>query len=413
MGRVFIEEECNALFIGNSHNIRSVAKFITSGSSVMKTVVRSILAFCFSLTLLSCHSNKDEAKMIEKHMFGTLADGQEAFLYTLVNKSGMQATITNYGAAVTSLLVPDRTGKLEDVVLGYDSLIGYVKDKAYFGAIVGRYGNRIAKGRFRLDGKQYQLTINDGENHLHGGAHGFNKALWRAEPMQTDSTQSLKLTYTSPDGEDGYPGNVTVQVVYTLNDNNELVIDYTGTTDRPTILNPTHHSYFNLSGSFTKTILDDRLMINADYFTPVDKELIPIGELAKVDNTPMDFRRPTAVGARINDSFEQLRFGKGYDHNWVINNYDGAVREAATLFDSASGRFMEVWTDQPGLQFYSGNFLDGTIKGKKNTVYNHRTGLCLEAQHFPDSPNKPDFPSVVLRPGMTYKQETIYKFGVK
>jgi aldose 1-epimerase len=351
--------------------------------------------------------------MNEKHMFGTLADGQEVFLYTLVNKSGMQATITNYGAAVISLLVPDRTGKLEDVVLGYDSLIGYVKDKAYFGAIVGPYGNRIAKGKFTLDGKQYRLTINDGENHLHGGAHGFNKALWRAEPMQTDSTQSLKLTYTSPDGEDGYPGNITVQVVYTLNDSNELVIDYTGTADRPTILNPTHHSYFNLSGSLTKTILDDQLMINADYFTPVDKELIPTGKLAKVDNTPMDFRRPTAVGARINDSFEQLRFGKGYDHNWVINNYDGTVREAATLYDSVSGRFMEVWTDQPGLQFYSGNFLDGTIKGKKNTVYNHRTGLCLEAQHFPDSPNEPDFPSVVLRPGMTYKQQTIYKFGVK
>jgi aldose 1-epimerase len=248
---------------------------------------------------------------------------------------------------------------------------------------------------------------------LHGGAHGFNKALWKAEPMQTDSGQSLKLTYTSPDGDDGYPGNVTVQIVYTLNDSNELVIDYSGTTDQPTILNPTHHSYFNLSGSFTKTILDDQLMINADYFTPVNNGLIPTGKLAKVDNTPMDFRKPTAVGARINDSFEQLRFGKGYDHNWVINNYDGAVRKAATLYDSVSGRFMEVWTDQPGLQFYSGNFLDGTIKGKSNTVYNHRTGLCLEAQHFPDSPNEPDFPSVVLRPGMTYKQETIYKFGVK
>jgi aldose 1-epimerase len=379
----------------------------------MNALVQNVFVLCLSFTLLSSHLNKKETKMIEKHVFGTLANGQEAFLYTLTNRSGMQVTITNYGAAVTSLLAPDRNGKLEDVVLGYDSLSGYVKDKAYFGAIVGRYGNRIAGGRFTLDGKQYQLTINDGKNHLHGGTHGFNKVLWKAEPMQTDSTQSLKLTYLSPDGEEGYPGNVTVQVIYTLNDKNELVIDYSGTTDKPTILNPTHHSYFNLSGSFTKTILDDQLMINADCYTPVDKELIPTGELAKVDGTPMDFRRPTAVGARIHDSFKQLEFGKGYDHNWVINNYDGTVRKAATLYDSVSGRFMEVWTDQPGLQFYSGNFLDGTIKGKNNIVYNHRTGLCLEAQHFPDSPNKTNFPSVVLRPGMTYKQETIYKFGVK
>jgi aldose 1-epimerase len=365
------------------------------------------------ITLLSCQSDQKDTRMIRKHTFGTLANGTEVSLYTLMNERGMKATISDYGAAVVSLFVPDRDGRLADVVLGYDSLEGYISDRAYFGVIVGRYGNRIAKGKFTLDGTEYQLTINDGENHLHGGTHGFHKVLWKAEPMQSDSGQSLKLTYTSPAGDEGYPGKVTVQVIYTVSDKNELVVDYTGTTDQPTILNPTHHSYFNLTGSFTTTILGHQLMIDADYFTPIDKGLIPTGELARVDGTPMDFRTLTLIGKRIEDPYDQLAFAGGYDHNWVLRDYTGQVRKVAELYESQSGRLLTVFTDQPGLQFYSGNFLDGTVRGKNGVAYQHRTGLCLEAQHFPDSPNKPQFPSVVLKPGEVYRQTTMYRFSAK
>lgn len=351
--------------------------------------------------------------MIEKKIFGTLPTGEQVYSYTLKNKNGMEISIINYGATVVSLTAPDRNGKFEDVVLGYDSLEGYINDKSYFGSIVGRYGNRIGKGKFSIDGNNYQLTINDGENHLHGGINGYNKVFWNAEPAITDSSQSLKLTYVSPDSEQGYPGTVTLQVIYTLNNNNELQIDYTGVTDKPTILNPTHHSYFNLTGNPGNTILDHELTINAENFTPVGKGLITTGKLAKVENTPIDFRKPEKIGLRINDDFEQLKFGKGYDHNWALDNYNGKVQTAVTLYDSTSGRLMEVLTDQPGMQFYSGNFLDGTIKGKNNILYKLRTGLCLEAQGFPDSPNKPNFPSVRLNPGETYKQTTIYKFSTK
>lgn len=365
------------------------------------------------LLLISCQSSNTGNKMINKKLFGKLPAGEEVYLYTLTNKNGMEVKIINYGATVVSLTAPNRNGKYEDVVLGYDNLEDYVNGNSFFGCIVGRYGNRINKGKFKLDGKEYQLTINDGENHLHGGIIGFHKVLWKAEPIINDSSESLKLSYKSSDGEQGYPGNLSIEVVYTLTDNNELLIDYSAITDKPTILNPTHHSYFNLSGSFDNTILNHELLIDADYITPVNSQLIPTGELMKVENTPFDFRSFRKIGERINDDHEQLKYGKGYDHNWVLNNFNGRIRKVAELYDPSSGRAMEVLTDQPGLQFYSGNFLDGSIKGKNGIRYNHRTGLCLETQHFPDSPNHPNFPSVVLRPGEKYTQKTMYRFIIK
>jgi aldose 1-epimerase len=348
-----------------------------------------------------------------KSSFGRLPDGREVHQYTLTNRAGLGAQILNYGATVRSLHVPGRNGKLEDVVLGYDSLTDYVDGTAYFGAVVGRYGNRIGKGQFQLDGKQYQLTINDGENHLHGGQTGFNKVLWDATVLNGFAGPSLQLQYVSRDGEEGYPGTVTLKVLYTLTENNELRIAYEGVTDLPTILNPTHHSYFNLSGSFTRPILEHLLTIEADSFTPVDKGLIPTGQMMNVTDTPMDFRAPTAIGAHIDDAFEQLVLGKGYDHNWILRKGTDVVRKAAELYDPASGRLMTVYTDQPGLQFYSGNFLDGTAKGKNGIAYGRRTGLCLETQAFPDSPNKPQFPSVTLRPGEVYRQTTVYQFSAR
>ncbi len=372
---------------------------------------------CFAIFSLvgleGCQTKRKAQPIMTKTAFGNLPDGREVFQYTLGNRSGVTAQIINYGATVTSLRVPDRNGKMEDVVLGYDSLRGYIEDTAYFGSIVGRYGNRIGKGRFQLDGKQYQLSINDGENHLHGGTQGFNKVLWDTRVLSDSTEPSLQLQYVSRDGEEGYPGTVTLKVTYTLSDANELRIDYEGTADQPTILNPTHHSYFNLSGSFTETILNHLLMIEADHITPVDKGLIPTGEIASVKNTPMDFRRPAPIGAHINDVNEQLAFGRGYDHNWVLRGESGRIRKVAELYESTSGRLMSVFTDQPGLQFYSGNFLDGTAKGKSGIAYQHRTGLCLEAQAFPDTPNKPQFPPVTLNPGQIYRQTTIYQFAAK
>jgi aldose 1-epimerase len=353
-----------------------------------------------------------EIKKVTKQVFGKLADGREVFLYTLLNSQGMKVSINTFGAAVTSLWVPDRNCKLADVVLGYDSPEGYQQGGSYFGAIVGRYGNRIGKGRFKLDGHEYQLSVNDGENHLHGGKIGFNKLLWEAKETVGDSFSALALTLVSPDGDQGYPGTVKLTVTYTLTEKNELRIEYSGTTDKTTILNPTHHSYFNLSGSFTSTILDHLLMMDANFITPVDKGLIPTGKLMDVTGTPMDFRKPTAIGARISDPSEQLAFGKGYDHNWVLNKYDGKVRKVAELYDPKSGRLMTLSTDQPGLQFYSGNFLDGTAKGK-GVAFQYRTGLCLETQRFPDSPNQPAFPSATLQPGAVYRQTTIYQFSTK
>ena len=348
----------------------------------------------------------------EKTLYGTLPDGREVYQFTLTNKPGAVLKVINFGAIVTSLTAPDRNGKYEDIVLGYDSLKSYIDDRTYFGSIVGRYGNRIGKGKFKLDGKEYQLATNDGENHLHGGKVGFNKVLWDAKVVQDSAGPSLELTYISPDGEEGYPGKVTLSVTYTLTDKNELRIVYSGTTDKTTILNPTHHSYFNLSAAFTNTILDHVLVIDANAITPVDKGLIPTGKFLDVSKTPMDFRKPVAIGDHINDQFEQLILGKGYDHNWVLRNYTGMVRKVAEVYEPKSGRLMTVLSDQPGLQFYSGNFLDGSGKGK-GVAFQYRTGLCLEAQCFPDSPNKPEFPSVTLKPGQVYHQTTIYQFTTK
>ena len=379
----------------------------------LKKGTLSIFLLFVLIQSTSISSAQGKIPMIEKTLFGTLSDGRDVYRYTLRSSTGMRADIINYGAIVTSLYVKDRDGKLADIVLGYDSLQQYVSDKTYFGAIVGRYGNRIGKGKFTLDGKEYQLGINDGTNHLHGGVVGFNKVLWKAEPIEGKEGPSLKLTYVSKDGEEGYPGTATITVTYTLTNDNALEIRYEGRTDKPTIFNPTHHSYFNLTGDMTKTILDHRLMIAADSMTPVANDLITTGAIVGVAGTPMDFRTPTAIGSRINESFEQLKFGRGYDHNWVLRNYTGSLRAVAEVYDSTSGRMLTLLTDQPGLQFYTGNFLDGSAKGKNGLAYQRRTGLCLEAQHYPDSPNKPNFPSVVLRPGEVYHQITVYQFTTK
>jgi aldose 1-epimerase len=330
--------------------------------------------------------------------------------YKISNDKGVSAEIISYGAIVVSLTAPNRNGQLEDIILGFDDLASYEKDNTFQGAIVGRYSNRIAGGKFSLDGKVYQLNLNDGPNHLHGGPKGFFKVIWDIEQLDN---QSVRLTYVSPDGEEGYPGEVKISVVYTITDDDALRIDYYGTTDQPTILNPTSHCYFNLSGSPKNTILDHELMLNADFFTPIDEFSIPTGEIRPVAGTPLDFREPKPIGRDINAEDEQIKFGKGYDHNWVINGKPGQVRLAATVYESKSGRLMECLTDQAGLQFYSGNFLDGSLIGKGGIRYNYRCALCLEAQAFPDSPNKPHFPSVVLRPGEEYRQTTIYRFSVR
>jgi aldose 1-epimerase len=355
-----------------------------------------------------------EAQMnIDKQAFGKTTEGTSVNLYKLVNAHGLEAKITDYGGIVVSLMVPDRNGKLGDVVLGYNNLDGYLKKNPYFGCIIGRYGNRIGKGKFILNGMEYTLAQNNGENHLHGGIKGFDKVVWNAKEVKNDAGVGLELTYLSKDGEEGYPGNLSVIVTYTLTNNDELKIDYVATTDKDTVVNLTHHSYFNLAGAGVRDILRHELMLDADRFTPVAEGLIPTGELRSVKGTPMDFTQPTAIGARIDQEDEQLRLGKGYDHNWVLNSGGGSLALAARVEEPATGRVMEVYTTEPGVQFYTGNFLDGSITGKEGKVYQRRYGFCLETQHFPDSPNHPDFPSTVLKPGEKYMQTTIYKFSAK
>ncbi|MHC4461299.1 MAG: aldose epimerase family protein [Planctomycetota bacterium] len=350
---------------------------------------------------------------VEKQNFGKTADGEAVELYTLTNSNGLKAKIMTYGGILVSLEVPDRNGKLTDVVLGYETLSGYVSNNPYFGATVGRYANRIANGEFTLDGTRYELAKNNGENHLHGGIKGFDKVVWAAESFKEEGAAGLKLTYLSKDGEEGYPGNLTCTVTYTLTNDNGLKISFDALTDKATVVNLSHHSYFNLAGQGVGDILGHRLMINADRFTPVDAGLIPTGELRSVKGTPMDFTKPFAIGARINEDDQQLKYGGGYDHNWVLNKTGDELALAVRVYEPSSGRVMEVYTTEPGVQFYAGNFLDGSITGKGNKVYKHRYGFCLEPQHFPDSPNKPDFPSVVLRPGQRYAHITIYKFSVR
>lgn len=350
---------------------------------------------------------------ITKSDFGATKDGRKAELYTLTNAKGMVARITNYGGVVTELQAPDKNGKMDDIVLGFDTVAPYEDKSPYFGAIVGRYGNRIGKGKFTLDGKEYTLAVNNGENHLHGGLKGFDKVMWQAEPFQHEQGVGLKLHYLSKDMEEGYPGNLDVTVTYTLTNDNELKIEYRAQTDKPTVCNLTNHSYFNLAGQGQGTILDHVLMINADNFTPVDKGLITTGEILPVKGTPMDFTKPVAIGKGINADTEQIKFGGGYDHNWVLNKKAGKMGLVAEVYEPTSGRVMEVYTEEPGVQFYAGNFLDGTLVGKNGKVYPYRSGLCLETQHYPDSPNKPSFPSVTLSPGQTYKTSTVYKFSAR
>jgi len=366
------------------------------------------------LSLASSLSSQGMRGTIKKESFGKTTGGEQIDIYTLSNKKGMEVSITNFGATVVTLKVPDRAGKATDIVLGYDTLDGYEKGTSYFGATVGRYGNRIAGGKFSIDGKTYTLPKNNGENTLHGGIVGFNKKVWKAREIASKGGESLEMTYLSADGEEGFPGNLSTKVVFTLPaDRNELKIDYTATTDKDTVLNLTNHSYFNLAGEGNGDILDHVMTLHAKQFTPVDKGLIPTGELKNVAGTPMDFNNATAIGKRINESDEQLVFGKGYDHNWVLTRAGGSeLSIAAEAYDPKSGRKLEVLTTEPGVQFYSGNFLDGA-KGKGNKPYPQRAAFCLETQHFPDSPNHPNFPSTLLKPHAVFHSQTVFRFSAK
>jgi aldose 1-epimerase len=341
--------------------------------------------------------------------FGRMPDGSQVGLFTLTNARGVEVRAIAYGAILVSIRTPDRRGQFADIVLGCDDLEGYRTRSRYFGAVVGRYGNRIAKGRFTLDGTTYQLAVNNGKNHLHGGIKGFDKAVWRAHEFARDGDTAVSFRYTSPDGEEGYPGTLTAGVTYTLSARNELIVEYEATSDKATPINLTNHSYFNLTGEGTGDILQHRLTLDADRFTPVDDTMIPTGELAPVEGTPFDFRHETAIGARIDADHEQLRRGTGYDHNFVVHG--SGLRRAAHVVDPATGRTLDVATTEPGVQFYAGNHLAGQI-GKSGHAYHQRTGFCLETQRFPDSPNQPDFPSTVLRPGQMFRSTTVFTFGV-
>ncbi|MCU0610012.1 MAG: galactose mutarotase [Chitinispirillaceae bacterium] len=354
-----------------------------------------------------------QIRRIEKRLFGT-ANGKPVDLYTLRNSCGMVMKVTTFGGIVTALETPDRYGAVCDIVLGFNDLDSYIKGHPYFGAIIGRYGNRIANGRFLLNGKQHVLAKNNGPNNLHGGENSFDKRVWDAKEIVTDSGAGLVLSYCSRDNEEGFPGTLTATVTYLLTDENELKIDYAAVTDKPTVCNLTHHSYFNLAGEGSGTIIDTEITIHADAFTPVDETLIPSGEIRPVAGTPFDFRKPVAIGARIGADDDQLRIGGGYDHNWVLRKSDGTVLSlAATARHPGTGRFIEVLTTEPGIQMYSGNFLDGTLMGKSGSAYVHRGGFCLETQHYPDSPNKPSFPSTILNPGQDYSSSTVYRFSAE
>ena len=380
-----------------------------------------VLALIVVICLVSCGGSSQGTKVpkagIVKEEFGQFK-GQPVELYTLTNNNGVVMKVTTYGGTITELHIPDKDGQMGDVVLGFGNLSGYIspeyeKSNPNFGAIIGRYGNRIAKGKFTLDGIEYTLATNNNENHLHGGNIGFNRVVWAAKPIVSAGGNSLELTYTSKNMEEGYPGNLQVTVIYTLTDANEVKIDYRAVTDKATPCNLTNHSYFNLSAGKQSGIARHELVILADKYTEVDGGLIPTGNLPNVAGTPMDFTMPNKVGERIDADFEQLIFGGGYDHNWVLRNSNGSLALAATVYELESGRFMEVLTTEPGIQFYAGNFLDGTLTGKNNTKYERRAGLCLETQHFPDSPNQTSFPSTILQPGQTYQTQTIYRFSIK
>lgn len=363
-------------------------------------------------------TNKLEATDIDsvsiaKTAFGITDKGEKIALYALKNQNGMEVKIMTFGGIITSLKVPNKENVSEEVVIGFNNFEQYTKDNPYFGALIGRYGNRIAKGKFTLDGKEYQLGINNGENALHGGPEGFHRVIWTVEEAKGGDTALLRLKYVSVDTEEGFPGNLTVYVTYTLNSDNALDVLYEATTDKKTVVNLTQHSYFNLSGDFTKLILNNEVTIDADKLVPVDANLIPTGTLMDVTNTPFDFRKPKVIGKEIEAEDDQIKKGLGYDHCWVLNNQDKGYRFAASAYDPTSGRFLEVYTDQPGIQFYTGNFIDGTLPMRNGGTFAKRTGLCLETQHFPDSPNQKDFPTTELNPGENYKTKTTFKFSIK
>ena len=348
---------------------------------------------------------------IMKQEFGKTKEGKAVDIYTLVNDNNGEIRITNYGGIIVSLKVPDKNGQIDDVVLGYNTLTEYMENSPYFGALIGRYGNRIAKGTFELNGKKYTMAINNGPNHLHGGIVGFDKVVWNVKEIQLDNAIGLELSYLSKDGEEGYPGNLNVTVKYLWTNDNELTIEYAAATDKTTVVNLTSHSYFNLAGKGDN--LNHEMMIDADKFTPVDDGLIPTGEFQSVEGTPFDFTSPTKIGARIDEDNEQLKYGQGYDHNFVINDYDGTLRKIVSVYEPMSGRLMEVSTTEPGVQFYSGNYINESMVGKEGLPYKARSGFCLETQHFPDSPNQPDFPTTTLEPGQKYSTTTVYKFSTK
>lgn len=392
---------------------------IVKTKSVMSGLLMGLLALNMACSG-SSEKKEEVAEVVEeeqelivtKSNFGSYK-GITADLYTLKNANGVEVGITNYGGIVVSIRVPDKEGNIEDITLGFDSLSGYLQQGVpYFGAIIGRYGNRIADGKFELDGVEYQLAKNDGPNHLHGGAKGFDKVLWEASEFKTDDAVGVKLNYLSKDMEEGYPGNLDVTVTYSLNEENELLIDYKANTDKKTIINLTNHAYFNLSGDLGEKVLDHVVMINAERFLPVSSTLIPTGELKPVEGTPFDFTDPTAIGKRIEADDQQLKYGLGYDHAWVLEGEAGEMRLAAAVYEPESGRYMEVETVEPAIQFYTGNFLDGTLSGK-GELFQHRSGFCLETEAFPDAPNQPAFPSVELAPGDTYTTSSIYRFSVK
>ena len=376
----------------------------------MKNVIRIALVAVVATLLASCVC---PCKSKIRSRWGEV-DGKSVHLYELSNANGVTAKISNYGAIVQSLVVPDKDGKLADIVLGYNRLAEYVEDTPYFGAVVGRYGNRIAKGEFTIDGETYKLATNNVPGGmpcaLHGGIKGFDKVVWDAAPLLGDGKSGLKLHYLSKDGEEGYPGNLHVSVTYWLTDDNTLEVEYMATTDKATPINVTQHSYFNLKGEGNGDILGHELMLAADRFTPVDKGLIPTGELRPVKGTPYDFTTPHVIGERVGSKDEQMVFGGGYDHNWVLNNQDGDMALAARVTEPTTGRIMEIWTTEPGMQFYCGNFLDGHNIGKSGKPYNLRNGFCLETQHYPNSPNQPEFPSTILKPGERLKSKTLFKF---
>ncbi len=375
----------------------------------MKKYITIILLL---ITMVHSCSDSIHYSKLKRENFQTVIDGKQTDLYTLKNKNGVEITITNFGAHVVEFWTPDKKGNFEDIVLGHDHIDKYLnyQGERFLGATIGRYGNRIAKGKFQLDGKEYQLPINDVPNSLHGGNKGFDMVVWEVENA---NERRIEFSYLSKDGEEGYPGNLNVSMIYELTDSNEFIITHNATTDKKTVINLTHHSFFNLHGAGNGTINDHELMINADKFTPVDEVLIPTGEILLVEDTPMDFRTPTNIGQRVNDKYQQLQFGKGYDHNWVLNkNKDSALELAATVYEVKSGRMLEVWTTEPAMQFYGGNFFDGSIIGKEGKQYGYRESLALETQHYPDSPNHPHFPSAILKPGDKYKHICVYKVSV-